>query len=153
MRDTKAFAFKEKAAVRWRWAARKGCQPEPATQNVCLEEWSPRESRKAARLLVEIREYLASQGILSVHDPRIERPLRQLWLKLVASDAVQYLSVSEVGRQWQCLKRSETKRTRVESVQPVANRETSVTETRARLAFFQECDFGGLGSIMSHGSV
>jgi hypothetical protein len=60
-------------------------------------------NKKAARLLLEIRKYAGSRGIRSVHDTRLDPALRQLWLRLLASNAVQSLSLRELGQQWRCM--------------------------------------------------
>jgi hypothetical protein len=66
-------------------------------------QWSTKERKQAARLLVEIRLHLDTQGIRSIHDPRVAMPLRKLWLRLIASNAVNSLPLEEIGRQWRCI--------------------------------------------------
>jgi hypothetical protein len=108
MAHTKEAAIKDDAVMLGPRALRRKRAPEPFAQGVDSREWSTRDRHKAAHLLVEIRKCLAAQGIHTVHDLRIDPIVRKLWLKLIASNAVESLSLDEVGRQWQCLEGSRT---------------------------------------------
>jgi hypothetical protein len=81
-----------------------GIQSTPRVSTPGGDAWAAKDRRKAARLIVEIRKCLAARGIRSVHDPRIDASLRQVWLRLLAGTAVQGLLLEEVGRQWECVR-------------------------------------------------
>lgn len=152
MRHTKLAVITDDAAISRSGASRTLRETGPTARGAGCKEWTARDRHKAARLLVEIRTYLAAQGIQNVHDTRIEASLRQLWLRLIASNAVESLSIDEAGRQWQCLEGSRNTSVCGTAASSTANGERKTPLRRAVPPTLWDCGPDLRGSAANCGS-